>query len=235
MGTPNGYYSLLIPAIRQCYARAMENWLNTHISLPVYSSISLEKENAYSHLAGLLLALLGFIWVIAVEGINPGMAVFAASNVIMYASSFLYHQLPTGALKRLMRIMDHSSIYILIAGSYTPVLLYMGTPLAYGYAAGMWIAALLGIFLTTKYWGKLYVLHIALYAAMGWSILSVWPQVYPLLPDGLFPYLIAGGITYTSGILFYGMKRIPHNHFIWHLFVLAGSIIFFAGYAIFLI
>ena len=137
MGTPNGYNSLLIPAIRQCYARAMENWLNTHISLPVYSSISLEKENAYSHLAGLLLALLGFIWVIAVEGINPGMAVFAASNVIMYASSFLYHQLPAGALKRLMRIMDHSSIYILIAGSYTPVLLYMGTPLAYGYAAGI--------------------------------------------------------------------------------------------------
>ena len=213
----------------------MENWLNTHITLPEYKNISIEKENAYSHLAGLILAFLGLFWVIAADGMNPGMMVFALSNVIMYGSSFLYHYLPASAFKRLMRIMDHSSIYILIAGSYTPVLLYIATPLSYGYTAGMWLATAIGIALTARYWGKLYALHIALYAVMGWSIIAVWPEVSPHLPAGLFGYLVAGGVTYTAGILFYAVKKIPHNHLIWHIFVLAGSTIFFAGYAIYLI
>ena len=213
----------------------MENWLNTHITLPEYKNISIEKENAYSHLAGLILAFLGLFWVIAADGMNPGMMVFALSNVIMYGSSFLYHYLPASAFKRLMRIMDHSSIYILIAGSYTPVLLYIATPLSYGYTAGMWLATAIGIALTARYWGKLYALHIALYAVMGWSIVSIWDQVVPLLPHGLFRSILAGGITYTAGIAFYAAKPLKHHHLIWHIAVLIGSLIFFLGYSSYLL
>ena len=213
----------------------METWINTHITLPVYRNESYEKENAYSHFLGFLLSLFGLVWVIDIPGANIGMVVFAISNIILYASSFLYHYLPVGTFKRMMRIMDHSSIYILIAGSYTPILLYVGTPLAIAFAVGMWLVTLLGIFLTIKYWGKLYVLHVALYALMGWSILFILPQVLSLMPPMLFKYILSGGITYTVGILFDGIKKIPHNHLIWHLFVLAGSIIFFIGYAMFLV
>ncbi len=213
----------------------METWLNTHIALPVYRNPSYEKENAFSHLIGMILAVLGFLYLTSRPEISGGMIVFAASNIVMYLSSFLYHLLPAGTAKRFFRLLDHSSIYILIAGSYTPVLLYTGTRLAYIYASLMWVAAVLGIFLTIRYWGKLYFVHIALYAVMGWSILSIWPIISQLLPQGLFPYLIKGGVTYSSGLLFYGIRKIPHNHLIWHLFVLSGSIIFFAGYSFFLI
>ena len=208
----------------------MEAWINNHITLPVYRNESYEKENALSHFIGLVLALLALSWVISRYSSNASMIVFSLSNIIMQSSSFLYHYLKPGVFKRIMRIMDHSSIYLLIAGSYTPLLIYLGTPLAIGYAIGIWIVAVLGIFFTVRFWGRFYPLHIILYALMGWSILSIWHEVSSLMPLDLIKCLIAGGTIYTTGILFYAFKKIPHNHLIWHIFVLAGSIIFFLGY-----
>ena len=115
------------------------------------------------------------------------------------------------------------------------MLLYIGSPVTKWYAVGIWITAALGIFLPIRFWGTLYAAHIALYVIMGWSIVSIYGSVFPNIPDELFHYALMGGITYTAGVLFYSVRKIPHNHLIWHIFVLGGSIWFFAGYYLYLL
>ena len=214
----------------------MGTWIAQNITLPLSVTVSEEKENSVSHFAGLLLALIGLVCVIQAQAVSghpsakSGMIIFAIMNVVLYASSAFYHFLEPGIPKKLFRVLDHSSIYLLIAGSYTPILLYIGSETTIAYAIGMWIAAAAGIILTIRFWGRFYPLHIAMYAVMGWSILSIHDSVFPYIPDGLFPYVLSGGITYTIGILFYSIRKIPHNHLIWHIFVLIGSLFFFLGY-----
>ena len=137
--------------------------------------------------------------------------------------------------KKALRVFDHSAIYILIAGSYTPLLMYIGTPLTLSFTAAIWTAALIGILTTLRFWGRFYPMHIALYALMGWSVVLIWNEVIPHIPRQLFLFMLSGGITYTLGIIFYSIRKIPHNHLIWHLFVLAGSIWFFIGYCTYLL
>ena len=213
----------------------MENWIDTHITLPLHVTISEEKENAISHFFGLALAIVGFFYVVFSSGCNLGMVVFAISNIVLYTASAFYHALSKGTAKKILRVFDHSAIYILIAGSYTPVLLHVATPLTKAYALFMWAITVLGILLTLRFWGRLYVLHVILYGVMGWSIVFFWNSVIPSIPAGLLRYMLLGGITYTVGMIFYGVKKIPHNHLIWHIFVLAGSIFFFVGYSLYLL
>ncbi len=214
----------------------MGTWISENITLPLAVTISEEKENAISHFIGLILALPGVLLTVLSSSpenhpyAKAGMIIFAITNVILYASSTLYHYLKPGTLKKFFRVMDHSSIYILIAGSYTPILLYIGSPVTKWYAVGIWAVTVLGIFLTIRFWGKFYAIHVALYVIMGWSVLSIYNSVFPFIPDGLFPYVLSGGLVYTSGLFFYAVKRIPHHHLLWHIFVLAGSVLFFIGY-----
>ena len=112
-------------------------------------------------------------------------------------------------------------------------MLYIGNDSALRYIAGIWSAALIGMILTIRFWGRFYPLHIALYLAMGWSIISVSDKVIPCLPHELFPYIITGGVIYTIGVIFYSLKKLPHHHLIWHIFVLGGSLSFFIGYSLF--
>ena len=220
----------------------MENWIETHITLPVHrATITEEKENALSHFAGLFLAFLGLAAVLGKgeiaghSGSKAGMIIFALSNVVLYASSAFYHAFPDGTLKKMMRVFDHSAIYILIAGSYTPLLMYIGTPLTHMFVILIWASAVTGIAATIRFWGRFYPLHIALYAVMGWSVVLIWDTVVTTIPPELFRFMLAGGVTYTAGIVFYSIRKIPHNHLIWHLFVLAGSLWFFAGYFTYLL
>lgn len=213
----------------------MENWIDSHITLPEHVTLSEEMENSLSHFIGFIISLAGLLYVMAHPGMNPSMVLFAATNAIMFGASGLYHYLQKGVLKKALRIVDHSAIYLLIAGSYTPVLAYIGTPITKIYTAAIWIAAALGIVLTVRFWGRFKILHVALYAVMGWSIVSIWDQVVPLLPHGLFRSILAGGITYTAGIAFYAAKPLKHHHLIWHIAVLIGSLIFFLGYSSYLL
>lgn len=220
----------------------MENWINTHITLPSHRpTLSEEKENSLSHLAGVIFYFFTFFGILTSHevpghpGSKAGMIIFSLSNIVLFLASTLYHGLPESTMKKVFRIFDHSSIYLLIAGSYTPILMYAGTPLCKAYALGIWLFAFIGIFLTIMFWGKLYVLHIALYAVMGWSIVSIWGQIFPALPQGIMPYVLTGGIIYTVGIIFYSVRKIPHNHFIWHIFVLAGSLVYYYTYTSFLL
>ena len=214
----------------------MGTWIANNITLPQRVTLSEEKENSISHFIGLLLAIIGFFAVVSTPP-SPthatakiGMIIFALTNIVLYAASAFYHGLKPGLVKKFFRILDHSSIYLLIAGSYTPILLYIGSRITLIYTAGIWIAAFLGIFLTIRFWGKLYIAHIALYVIMGWSIVTICNSVFPFIPDGLFPYVLSGGLTYTVGVIFYSIRKIPHNHLIWHIFVLFGSLLFFIGY-----
>ena len=219
----------------------MGEWISANITLPARVTLSDEMENAYSHFIGLALALFGFLIVAPASSpsghplARTGMIIFALTNIVLYASSAFYHYLKPGTGKKIMRVLDHSSIYLLIAGSYTPVLAYIGTPITKIYTAAIWIAAALGIVLTVRFWGRFKILHVALYAVMGWSIVSIWDQVVPLLPHGLFRSILAGGITYTAGIAFYAAKPLKHHHLIWHIAVLIGSLIFFLGYSSYLL
>lgn len=216
----------------------MGTWIAQNITLPQRVTISEEKENAVSHFIGLMLALFGLIMVISSDSpsahpaAKAGMVIFAITNVILYASSALYHHMNPGVIKKLFRVLDHSSIYLLIAGSYTPILLYIGSSVTVAYTILIWVAAISGIILTIMFWGRFYPVHIAMYVVMGWSILSIYDSVFPFLPVMLFPYVLSGGITYTAGLLFYSIRKIPHHHLIWHIFVLAGSMLFFFGYYI---
>ena len=204
-------------------------------------TLSEEKENAYSHFLGLILSIIGLSFVLGSSGASghgvskAGMVIFALSNIVLYAASAFYHIIPAGTAKKVLRVFDHSAIYILIAGSYTPLLMYIGTPLTLSFTVAIWVAALTGILTTLRFWGRFYPLHIALYALMGWSVVLIWNEVISCIPRQLFLFMLSGGITYTVGIIFYSIRRIPHNHLIWHIFVLGGSIWFFTGYCAYLL
>lgn len=219
----------------------MGTWIAQNKTLPKHVTMTEEKENALSHFLGLFLAVIGFLYVVSAYApsghpmARTGMIIFALSNIVLYASSAFYHALKPGLAKKVMRVLDHSSIYLLIAGSYTPILLYIGSPVTVAYTVGIWCAAAIGIVLTVRFWGRFYPVHIALYVVMGWSVLTIYDSVFPFIPSQILAYALAGGIIYTLGVLFYSVRRIPHHHLIWHIFVLVASIAFFIGYSLYLL
>lgn len=211
------------------------NWLEQHITLQNYDDRKAERENAFTHFAGSILALIGFIYILMSldnmkdNAVRAGMIVFGLTNILLYTASGFYHWLPVSNAKRICRILDHSNIYFLIAGTYTPLLLYVGTPVTFFLTFFMWAIALLGVGFTLFFWGRLKPLHPVLYLIMGWMIVFFWSSVIPYLPQGVLKYLVTGGVIYSAGVIFYAMKKLPHYHAIWHLFVLAGSIVFYFG------
>ncbi len=153
-----------------------------------------------------------------------GALVFAAALIVLYAASTLYHALPPSRAKRLMRVFDHNAIYLLIAGTYTPFTL--------GVLRGVWGWTLFGIIWTLAVGGILFKatigfrfrrLSAGLYLAMGWVCLVAIRPLTAALPAAVLAWLIAGGLLYSGGIVFYAARRLRYGHTIWHLFVLAGS------------
>lgn len=193
-------------------------------------SLGEEVANSVSHGIGLLAALAAFpVLVMAalqrgdVAGI-VGASVFATTMVLLYLTSTLFHAFPENRAKRVFQILDHSAIYFLIAGTYTPFTLgvlrgawgWTLFGLVWGLAiAGTVVKALGGVrYTTVSTW---------VYLAMGWLILIAAKTVWTLVPNwGLF-WLLAGGIAYTAGAAFFAAERIRYFHFVWHLFVVAGT------------
>ena len=214
------------------------SWLERHITLHSYDDPKAEKENAITHLVGTALSIIAFVIIlfrlpsIPSLSMKIGMIVWGTTMILLYGASTLYHSLPHGNGKRLCRILDHSNIYFLIAGTYTPMLMYVGTSKAYTILALVWGIAVMGILVTLLIWGKMGVLHIALYVGMGWLVVFFWGDIAPYMPEGIIAWIIAAGLTYTIGVFFYANKRIPHYHAIWHLFCIGGSALFFIGYMI---
>ena len=189
-----------------------------------------ERFNAYTHLAGALLALAGAVVLIVLGAMKQDVwkivsfAIYGASLVMLYSASTLYHS-TRGRLKAFFRKLDHTAIYLLIAGSYTPfTLVTLRGPWGWWLFGVIWALALLGIL--QEFWlGKrTRVLSLIIYVLMGWiALVAVMPLVDTLSLAG-FAWLAAGGLAYTAGIVFYVFdEKYAHWHGIWHLFVVAGS------------
>ncbi|MGD1822444.1 MAG: PAQR family membrane homeostasis protein TrhA [Pleomorphochaeta sp.] len=212
-----------------------KTWLERNISLPILVHPEAEKENSISHAIAAGLAVVGIIYILInlnnMESnyLKTGLIIFGISNFLLYFASSLYHGLPKNNYKRFCRILDHSNIYFLIAGTYTPLLLYIQSPKTITIFYLIWIIAALGICFTLLFWGRLKPLHVVLYLIMGWFLVFFWNDIVPNLPQGLFKYILTGGILYTLGVIFYGFKKIPHGHLIWHIFCVAASLSFYIG------
>jgi len=210
-------------------------WLEKHITLHAYDNKKEELANALTHLIGAILSLIGMFFLInsVLDSGSTlkilGMIIYATSMLLLYTASGFYHLVEPSNLKRILRILDHSNIYFLIAGTYTPLLIAVGTKLSYSFIAVVWAIAFLGIGFTLVFWGKLKVLHVVLYIAMGWLVVIIWKPVTAVIPFDFLKWIIAGGLAYTIGTIFYAMKKLPYYHAIWHVFVLGGSIFHFFG------
>lgn len=189
-----------------------------------------EIANAISHGLGVVaaIAITPFLIIRAIPhgaAAVTGAAIFSASMIILYASSAIYHSLPQCKAKKIFQVFDHAAIFLLIAGTYTPFTL-SALQGAWGWTLFgiIWGLAVLGVILKTIYTDGTSKLSIALYLAMGWLAIFAVRPLYDAMPaEGLF-WILAGGVMYTGGVLFFAYDhRKKFNHFIWHLFVLAGT------------
>ena len=189
-----------------------------------------EKFNAVSHLIGTVLALAGAIVlvVLAAMGGDPwkvvSVAIYGVTLVVMYSSSALYHSV-RGRAKDVLRKMDHQSIYLLIAGSYTPFcLVTLRGPWGWSLFGVVWGLAVIGGLQELRPKNDARILSVVIYLLMGWvALVALVPLVHALGRAG-FAWVAAGGLFYTVGIAFYALDtRLAHAHGVWHLFVLAGS------------
>lgn len=188
-----------------------------------------ERFNTLSHFTGLLLALAGAVVLVVKAAASDdatkvvSLSIFAASTVMLYAASTLYHG-ARGTIKDAWACLDHCAIYLLIAGTYTPLgLITIGGKLGWCLAGGVWILALVGIS-RELWWGRHGRPLVALYVAMGWLGVVAASSLVRQLPGEGLAWLLAGAGLYSFGVIFY-MKdgRWRHAHGVWHLFVLGGT------------
>jgi len=205
-------------------------------------SIAEEIWHAITHGVGLLLSIAGLAILVAYAALQgsaltvTSSAIFGATLIIMYGSSTLYHAITHVKAKRLFQQFDHASIYFLIAGSYTPIsLITLGGMLGWTIFAINWTTAIFGIYLKFAYQDRFEKLSLILYLIMGWLIVVAAKPLIAAMENGGLWLLVAGGLSYTFGIIFYIKDSKLYYHAIWHLFVLAGSIFHFFMVLIYII
>ena len=206
---------------------------------PPEYSLAEEVAHAVTHGLGVVLSIAGLAVLVAFASLRGGPAhvvgasVFGACLVILYTASTLYHAVPGITLpraKRVLRVIDHSGIYLLIAGTYTPFcLVTLGGALGWTLFAVLWSLAVLGIVTRATLPRLAKRFSLALYLGMGWSALAVVVPLADVLGGGGMALLALGGLAYTAGVPFYLLERLPFNHAVWHLFVLLGSALHFFG------
>jgi hemolysin III len=203
------------------------------ITIPTYS-LREEIANSVSHGLGVVLAIAGLAVLMARAATHGdswslvGCGIFGVTLILLYTASTLYHCIPGARAKAVLRLLDHSAIFLLIAGTYTPfTLVNLRGRWGWSLLAVIWGLALLGIYLRAVLRPRSTAPFVILYVAMGWAVVvAAGPMKASVAPGGLL-LLLLGGISYTSGIIFYGWRKLPYNHAIWHLFVLLGSVLHF--------
>jgi hemolysin III len=198
-------------------------------NLTYYNSTE-EKLNVLTHGIGLVLSVVALVLLI-LHANEMGttrhivsFSIFGASLILLYSASTFYHYFQNPDIRRKLNILDHASIYVLIAGTYTPfTLITLKGTLGWTIFGVTWGIALIGVFLKLFYTGRFDKISTIAYVAMGWIIIfAVNPLIENLPVNGLY-WLLAGGIFYTIGAILYSIKKIKFNHVIFHLFVLLGS------------
>ncbi|HEV7508400.1 MAG TPA: hemolysin III family protein [Thermoanaerobaculia bacterium] len=204
--------------------------MNVAVEHPQYS---LREEIAHSatHGLGIVLSIVGLIAMVVVSERSGDVRhvvasiVYGVTLILLYLASTLYHGIPSPNAKRVLKVLDHSAIYLLIAGTYTPfTLISLRGGWGWTLFGLVWGMALLGITLKIAAIGRFQWLSIALYLGMGWLVVvALKPLIEAVSPAGV-RLLFLGGVSYTLGVLFYKWRRLPYHHAVWHLFVLAGSV-----------
>jgi hemolysin III len=195
-----------------------------------HPSIREEIANSISHGLGLLLSLVALpVLVLTANEVGNvrflvGVSVFGGTMVLLYLASTLYHSITHETAKQLFRVFDHTAIFLLIAGSYTPFSLgVLRGPWGWSMLATVWTLAIIGITLKINKRTRHSRISIVLYVIMGWLAVIAIKPIVMLIPVPGILLIFAGGLAYTGGLVFFGAQRIRYNHFIWHLFVLAGT------------
>lgn len=190
-----------------------------------------EKLNVVSHGFGLVLSVIALPFLILKAFNFDGFwkpisfIIYGFSMVILYAASTFYHATKNPKKRRKLNIFDHAAIYVLIAGSYSPFCLVgLNSDLGWYMFLFVWIFALTGIILKLFFTGRFDKLSTAMYLLMGWQVMFFIKPLMESLSTEAFSYLVAGGVFYSVGAILYSIKKIPYNHFIFHIFVLLGSL-----------
>lgn len=191
-----------------------------------------EISNAVSHGIGGLLSIAGTVILIILGAKAESVAAviwgafYGAALIILYTVSCLYHSLARNRAKKVFRVLDHCSIFLLISGTYAPIsVLMIGGKIGFSLITVNIACAVLGILLNAINMEKWKKLSLLLYVIMGWMCLFAIKPIIAAAPKDILWLLIAGGVAYTVGIIFYKMSKKKYMHFIWHLFVLIGSIL----------
>jgi hemolysin III len=197
--------------------------------IKVYSPLE-ENINIFSHAVGFILSVLATIFLFQKSLLSADILslvsalVFGFGLMTLYAASTFYHSARDPLLRKKLRIVDHASIYCLIAGTYTPFsLLVLKGSTGWMIFSIAWLMALVGIVLKIFFTGRYQLISTLMYVFMGWIIIVVFEPLKESLPAAGLNWLIAGGLCYTVGAVLYAIKKIKLNHAIFHLFVLAGS------------
>lgn len=208
----------------------------------VEHSAAEERANCITHGCGALLAAAGLVALVVVSLLH-GTVVHLVSSIVygvtllaMYASSTVYHATRNPEVKRVMRTIDHASIFLLIAGTYTPfTLVTLSGPWGWSLFGVVWVLALFGLFFEGALRRRWAGFSIGLYLLMGWVAVAAIKPLLNALPRGGLVLLIGGGLAYTLGTVFYMTRRIPFHHAWWHLAVLCGSVLHYFAVLLYVI
>lgn len=205
-----------------------------------YRQLSTGEEilNSITHGIGALLSIAALIVLIIIAGRHGDIwhlvsfSIYGSTLILLYLSSTLYHSFTSPRVKNLFARFDHISIFLLIAGTYTPILLTSIRGIwGWSLFGVIWGLAIVGAVIRAIYLHRFRKLMVAVYLLMGWMFVLAGKQIYLHLPSISLTFLIWGGIAYSVGVLFYMWRKLPYSHGIWHLFVLTGSMLhFFAIY-----
>ena len=203
-----------------------------------------EKLNSITHAIGAGMSIAGLVFLLVLTRMNSGGAllytafsIYGAFQIILYLSSAFTHAFTDHPrIHKPLRVVDQAAVYLLIAGTYTPVaLVAMQGAWAWTIFGLIWFFAIVGILMKSVFIPGKNVASDLLYIPMGWLIVIAIGPLRSMAPDGFLTWVIIGGSLYTGGIVFYMMKKLPYSHVIWHLFVLAGGVAFYIGFAKYLI
>jgi hemolysin III len=191
-----------------------------------------EIANSVTHGIGWLLSVAGLVTLVTFATITGGTlrvvscTIFGVTLVVLYAASTLYHALPNRRAKGIFRVLDHSAIFLLIAGTYTPLVPFaLAGAWGWSLLACVWLLALAGVLLNTLAPGRWRRLSVSLYLAMGWlAVVAIKPFI-AAFDHSVVILIVAGGLAYTWGLAFYLWRGLKYGHALWHIFVLAGSVL----------
>lgn len=189
-----------------------------------------EIANAVTHGLGAVLSLAGLVYLVVLASLNGtalhivSVAVYGTTLVLLYSASTLYHAVRGPRRKAFCNLLDHAAIYLLIAGTYTPfTLVSLGGAWGWSLFVTVWVLAVAGVILRTVLGEHERRISVPLYLAMGWLAMTASGEFWGRMPPGALLWLVVGGLAYSLGTIFYAWNRLPFNHTVWHLFVLAGS------------